>query len=64
MPDHQERPPVALARGAAKSADIERVRRDVDAAETSVARDDRTAAARRGRERRRRAAARQPDAQP
>ena len=30
MPDHQERPPVALAHGATQSGDIERVRRDVD----------------------------------
>ena len=45
MPDHQERPPVALARGATQSGDIERVRRDVDAAEECVARHDRTSAA-------------------
>jgi predicted alpha/beta-hydrolase family hydrolase len=64
MPDHQERPAVALAHGAAQSADIERVRRDVDAAEACVARHDRTSAARRRRGRRRRAAARKPDTQP
>jgi hypothetical protein len=64
MPDHQERPPAALAHGAAQSADIERVRRDVDAAEASVTRDDQTSAARRRRARRRREAARKPDAQP
>ena len=64
MPDHQERPPVALAHGAAKSGDIERVRRDVDAAEECLARHDRTSAARRRRGRRRREAARNPDAKP
>ena len=64
MPDHQERPPVALAHGAVQSADIERVRRDVDAAEACVARHDRTSAARRRRRRRRREAARNPDPQP
>ena len=64
MPDHQERPPVALAHGAAKSGDIERVRRDVDAAEACVARHDRTSAARRRRARRTREEARTPDAQP
>ena len=64
MPDHQERPPVALAHGAAQSGDIERVRQDVDAAEACVARHDRTSAARRRHARRRREAARKPDAQP
>jgi hypothetical protein len=64
MPDHQERTPVALAHGAVQSADIERVRRDVDAAEACVARHDRTSAARRRRRRRRREAARKPDPQP
>jgi hypothetical protein len=64
MPDHQERPPVALARGAAQSGDIERVRRDVDAAEACVARDDRTSAARRRRARQSREDARSSDAQP
>lgn len=33
MPDHRDRPPGDLARGPAKSDDIERVRRDVDAAD-------------------------------
>ena len=41
MRDHTERSPSALAHGAAKSDDIERVRRDVDNAEGCVARDDR-----------------------
>ena len=30
MTDHRDKPPSALAHGAAKSSDIERVRRDVD----------------------------------
>ena len=30
MPDHRDKPPSALAHGAAKTSDIERVRRDVD----------------------------------
>jgi hypothetical protein len=33
MPDHRDKPPSALAHGAAKSSDIERVRRDVDEVE-------------------------------
>ena len=33
MPDHRDKPPTALAHGAAKSSDIERVRRDVDEVE-------------------------------
>ena len=42
MPDHQEQSATALAHGAAQCDDIERVRRDVDAAEASVARADPT----------------------
>jgi hypothetical protein len=46
MPEHQDRPPSALAHGPATCSDIERVRRDVDevdahavhAEEASVAR--------------------------
>ena len=38
MPDHEERPPTALAHGAVKSDDIERVRRDVDQSDARVAR--------------------------
>jgi hypothetical protein len=64
MPDYQERPPVALAHGATQSGDIERVRRDVDAAEEYVAQRDQTSAARRRHERRRREAARNPDEKP
>jgi hypothetical protein len=64
MPDHQERSPTALAHGAAQCGDIERVRRDVDAAEACVARTDQTSARRRRRRRRHRETARNPDAQP
>jgi hypothetical protein len=35
MPRHEERPATALAHGPAKPDDIERVRRDVEAAEAS-----------------------------
>jgi len=64
MPDHQERTPTALAHGAAQCDDIKRVRRDVDAAEASVARDDETAARLRRRRRRDRETARDADARP
>ncbi len=64
MPDHQERSATALAHGAAQCDDIERVRRDVDAAEASGARADQTSARRRRRRRRHRETARNPDAQP
>ena len=63
MPDHEERPPTALAHGAVKSDDIERVRRDVDQSDAVVARNNKTAAARRERELRRKAE-RQQDAEP
>ena len=49
MPDHEERPPTALAHGAAKSSDIERVRRNVDKAEARVTHDGQAATARRRR---------------
>ncbi len=55
MPDHEERPPNALAHGAVKSGDIERVRRDVDRSDARVARDKKAAAARRERQLRREA---------
>ena len=50
MPDHEERPPSALAYGPVKSGDIERVRRDVDECDARVAHDKKTSAARRERE--------------
>jgi hypothetical protein len=63
VPDHQERPPTALAHGAVKSGDIERVRRDVDQSEARVAHDQKTSAARKERELRRKAKRKQ-DAKP
>jgi hypothetical protein len=39
MNSHRERSPGALAHGAAKSSDIQRVRRDLGAAELRTARD-------------------------
>jgi hypothetical protein len=53
MPDHEERPPAALAHGAVKSDDIERVRRDVDRSDARVAHDKKASAARKERELRR-----------
>jgi hypothetical protein len=50
-----------LAHGAAKSSDIERVRRDVDHAEVLVMHHDEATAARRRRQLRGREAARNPD---
>ena len=44
MPDHKEQPASALAHGAAKCSDIERVRREVNRAEVRVADDDRAVA--------------------
>jgi hypothetical protein len=38
MPHHAEKPPTALAHGPAKAEDIERARRDLDAAEVRAAR--------------------------
>jgi hypothetical protein len=64
MPDHEERPPSTLAHGAAKSSDIERVRRNVDKAEVRVTHDSQTSTARRRRRLRGREAARRDDAQP
>ena len=63
MPDHEERPPTALAHGAVKSGDIERVRRDVDQSDARVAHNKKAAAARRERELRDKAE-RQQDAEP
>ena len=64
MPDHDERPPTALAHGAAKSSDIERVRRNVDKAEVRVTDDTQTSTARRRRRLRGREAQRRDEAQP
>jgi hypothetical protein len=63
MPDHEERPPNALAHGAATSSDIERVRRDVDAAEVRVTHDEQASTARRRRQLRGREAERKSAAQ-
>jgi hypothetical protein len=59
MTDHEERPPSALAHGPVKSGDVERVRREVDQCEASVAHEKKTAAAKRERELRREAQRRQ-----
>ena len=64
MPDHEERPPTALAHGAAKSSDIERVRRNVDEAEVRVTDDAQNSTERRRRRLRDREAQRDEDAQP
>jgi hypothetical protein len=50
MPDHEERPPNALAHGPVKSGDIERVRRTVDECGAQVAHDQKTSAERREQE--------------
>jgi hypothetical protein len=50
MVSHGERPPGALARGAAKSSDIQRVRRELGAAELHRARDLRALARRHRRD--------------
>jgi hypothetical protein len=55
MPDHEERPPNALAHGPVKSRDIDRVRRDVDECGAQVAHEQMTSAERRERELRREA---------
>ncbi len=59
MPDHEERPPNALAHGPVKSGDIERVRRTLDESGAQFAHDQKKSAARRERELRREAARRQ-----
>jgi hypothetical protein len=63
MPDHQERPPAALAHGPAKSSDIERVRRNVDQAEVRVTSDAQSSTTRRRRQLRGRDADRKREAQ-
>jgi hypothetical protein len=62
MPEHDERPPSALAHGPAKSSDIERVRQDVVRAEKRLANDEKAVAALRWRRLLRREAQRDPDA--
>ena len=64
MTEHREPSAGALAHGAAKSSDIERVRRNVDKAEVRVTHDAQTSAARRRRRLRGREAQRRDDAQP
>jgi flagellar basal body rod protein FlgC len=64
MPDHQERPPSALAHGAVKCSDIERVREEVDKSGARVAHEEKVSAARRERLLRVRAAEREQDVQP
>ena len=59
MPDHEERPPNALAHGPVKSGDIERVRRTVDQSGAQVAHEKKTSAERREQELRRDAARRE-----
>jgi hypothetical protein len=61
MPDHEERPPDALAHGPVKSRDIDRVRRDVDQSGAQVAHEKKTSAERRERELRRQAQLRDPE---
>jgi hypothetical protein len=46
MPHHQDKPASAMAHGAAKCSDIERVRRDVDEADTRSVRAEEVAVAR------------------
>jgi len=58
MISHRERSPGALAHGAAKTSDIVRVRRDLDAAELGAARALQRAAARHRRDASRRLGAR------
>jgi|SoiMethySBSTD1v2_1073268.scaffolds.fasta_scaffold1660120_2 hypothetical protein len=61
MPHHEERPPTTLAHGAAKSDDIERVRRDVDNADECLTQGDEAPVRARRRSRR---AERTPEPQP
>jgi hypothetical protein len=46
MPDHRDKPPSVLAHGAAKTSDIERVRRDVDEVEVRAVREEEVSVAR------------------
>ena len=64
MPDHRDRPASALARGPAKSNDIERVRRDVDEADAHSVRAEEVSVARHRERVSGRAAEDEQDAQP
>ncbi|WP_157592406.1 hypothetical protein [Solirubrobacter soli] len=46
MPDHRDKPASAMARGAAKGSDIERVRRDVEDVDARSVRAEEVAVAR------------------
>jgi hypothetical protein len=46
MPDHRDKPASAMAHGAAKCSDIERVRRDVDEADARSVRAEEVSVAR------------------
>jgi hypothetical protein len=46
MPDHRDKSPSTLAHGAAKTSDIERVRRNFDVAEASSVRAEEVSVAR------------------
>ena len=63
MSDHQEPTPNALAHGAVKTSDIERVRRDVDECEVRVAQADEASAVGRMKRLRDRDTPREPHAQ-
>lgn len=63
MPDHDERPPNALAHGPVKSGDIDRVRREVDESDARVTHAKKASAERREQELRREAEP-GPDAKP
>jgi hypothetical protein len=64
MPDHRDRPASALAHGPAKSNDIERVRRDVHAADAQSVRAEEVSVARHRERVSGRAAEDEEDAQP
>jgi hypothetical protein len=64
MPNHRDKSPSALAHGAAKSSDIERVRRDVDEAEACSVREEEVSVARHRERVAHRVAERDEDARP
>lgn len=63
MPDHPDKPASALAHGAAKCSDIERVRRDADDADARSVRAEEVSVARRRQRVSKRAAEHEEDAQ-